>query len=204
MLWVIGGVLALLASVTLLAAVELRAWRLAPRSIVAPLFRWHDGLTALQSALLLPFALRLSLITSQRSSSGWLAAVVAGTSLLAIAILEALRFINVGPDTLYMLPQGVLGAWVIMISRRTAGTSPGVWRLGVPTGLGLLLIAGSLAAVLLYFGSDVFAGTIRNPDRYGQLINRAAHYTLRIGSYPGRLGLPIWVLVARELRDRSI
>lgn len=195
----------MLASSALLAAVELRAWRLAPRAIVAPLFRWHDGLTALQSALLLPFALRLSLVTTQRASSGWLAVAVAGVSLITIAILEALRFINIGPDTLYMLPQGVLGAWVIVISGRMAGTSPSVWRLGLLTGVGLLLVAGSLAAVLLYFGSDVFAGTIRNPDRYGQLINRAAHYTLRIGSYPGRLGLPIWVLlVARAPRYRSI
>jgi len=195
----------LLASFALLAGVELRAWRLAPRAIVAPLFRWHDGLTALQSALLLPFALHLSLITTKRASSGRIAALVSAVSLITIAILEAFRFINIGPDTLYMLPQGALGAWIIMISWRMAGTSAAVWRLGLPTGVGLLLVAGSLAAVLLYFGSEVFAGTIRNPDRYGQLINRAAHYTLRIGSYPGRLGLPIWVLaVARVFRGRSV
>ena len=117
-------------------------------------------------------------------------------SLSAIALLQALRFVNVGPDTLYMLPQGLLGVWVIMMSRRMRSHfSRAVSRIGVLAGVGLLMIAASLLAIILYFGVGALSGPIRNPGSYATAVNRVAHYNLRIGTYPGRLGFPVWVLL---------
>jgi hypothetical protein len=204
-LWFVGGAVALLAAAALLAAVELRAWRLAPRAITVLLFRWHDALLAIQSALLMPLALILSRIaTSESRRSAALAGVVVILSLIAVCVLEALRSVNIGPDTLYMLPQGVFGAWIIVVSRHFASRSPAVWRLGLITGIGLVMIAGGLLTVLLYFGPAIFTGPIADPGPYAELVNRLAHYNLRIASYVGRLGFPIWVLLVGRLVPSNV
>ena len=196
LLWIAGGAIALLAAIALIAGVEARSWRLARQPFVMSLFRWHDGLLIVQCVLLIPYALLLSRISVPGAAPLRLtAASLAVTSLLAIALLQALRFVDIGPDTLYMLPQGLLGVWLIMMSRRMRGHISGVVsRIGVLAGVGLLMIAASLLSIILYFGVGALSGPIRNPGPYAQAVNRIAHYNLRIGTYLGRLGLPIWVL----------
>jgi hypothetical protein len=196
-LWLIGGVVGLAAAIALVAGVEARSWRLASRPVVMSLIRWHDGLIILQSVLLVPFAVFLSRVTLLGAAPPRLvAASLAVTSLLAIALLQTLRFVNVGPDTLYMLPQGLLGVWAIMMSRRMRSRlSRAVLSLGVVAGIGLMMIAASLLSIILYFGVGALSGPIRNPGAYAQAVNRGAHYNLRVGTYLGRLGLPIWVLL---------
>jgi hypothetical protein len=204
--WLVGGFVGLAAALVLIAAVELRAWRLAPRSIVGPLFRTHDVLLVLQSIVLLPFALALSHSFNKSGSRGNLLAATAGLALIAMAVLQVMYFANVAPDSLYFLPQALLGLWVIVIGRRLRShLSSTTSRLAVVAGVGLLIVGLSLAMMLAYFGWGLFSGAIRDADATGQTINRVSHYTLRVGTYLGRLGFPVWVLmIAREVARGSL
>jgi hypothetical protein len=204
--WLAGGVLGLAAAVALIAGVELRAWRLAPRSVVVPLFRTHDVLLVLQSIALLPFALVLSRSFNKSELGGNLLAATAGLALIAMAVLQVMYFANVAPDTLYFLPQALLGLWVLVIGRRLRShLSSTTSRLAVVAGVGLLIVGLSLALMLAYFGWGLFSGAVRDADATGQTINRVSHYTLRVGTYLGRLGFPVWVLmIAREAGRGSL
>jgi hypothetical protein len=198
MAWIAGSVIALIASVCLLLGVEFRAWRLASRLVVQQLFRWHDGLMIVQSLLLIPFAVGVSRVVAAPPRERLLA-VLAATSLITMAVLMLLWFLRVmtfGPaDSWYMLPQAVLGLWVIAISRRLSSRSVAVFWVGIAAGVGLLLIAASLLAVMMFAGPAAMSGTIRDRSATVQLVNQIGHITLRAGAYLGRLGFPIWALL---------
>ena len=52
------------------------------------------------------------------------------TALCGIALLQVIRFAGVGPEPLYMVPQGLVGVWVMLVG----------WR------------GASLLTVIIYFG----------------------------------------------------
>ena len=205
-LWLVGGVVGLTAALALIAGVELRAWRLAPRSIVVPLFRTHDVLLVLQSIVLLPFAFALSRSFDKPGSRFNVLAAAAGLALVAMAVLQAIFLVRLAPDTLYFLPQALLGVWVIVIGRRLRRhVSSTTSRLAVVAGVGLVIVGLSLVMMLAYFGLGLFSGAVRDAGPVGQTVNRVSHYTLRVGTYLGRLGFPLWVLmVAREVSRGSL
>jgi hypothetical protein len=188
-----GAAVGLLAGICLIAGVEGRAWRFLPRATVQSLFQLHDVLIIGQALLFIPFAAAFG------RAAGMTASAVGVVSLLAMAILQTLRVFGIGPDTLYMLPQGVLGLWVIWMAIATRTQhARGTVGLGVASGIGLVLVGASLLTMLAYFGPGLFSGAVRNADATGQLINRWSHYMLRVGTYPGRLGFPLWAwLVTR-------
>jgi hypothetical protein len=198
MAWIVGSVIALIASTCLLLGVEFRAWRLASRPVVQLLFRWHDGLLILQSLLLIPFAVTLSRVAGPPSRARMLSAVAAA-SLITMAVLMLLWFLRVmtfGPaDSWYMLPQAVLGLWVIAVSRRLSSRSIAISRLGIAAGAGLLLMAASLLAVMMFAGPAAMSRTIRDRGATVQLVNQIGHITLRVGGYVGRLGFSMWALL---------
>ena len=185
-----SGVVGLVACGCLLAGVELRAWRLASRPLVLSLFRVHDAASILQSVLLIPVAFALHSISAHRRAP----VIIAVASLVTISVLQSLRVINIGPDTLYMLPQGLLGLWLIAVNRRLSFVVPRhITRIGVIAGVGLVLIALSLIAVLAVFGLGLDARSVITPQ--ARTVNRLAHINLRWSSYVGRALYPIWAIL---------
>jgi hypothetical protein len=160
-----GAAVGLLAGICLIAGVEGRAWRFLPRATVQSLFQLHDVLIIGQALLFIPFAAAFG------RAAGMTASAVGVVSLLAMAILQTLRVFGIGPDTLYMLPQGVLGLWVIWMAIATRTQhARGTVGLGVASGIGLVLVGASAddvgvlrSGVVLGCGSE--RGCDRSPDQ---------------------------------------
>jgi hypothetical protein len=101
-----------------------------------------------------------------------------------------------------MIPQGMVGAWLIVMSVVSRKLFPAhLTVLGVVAGIGLLMIAASLLTVLLYFGPTALSGPIRSADPMARRINQILHINLDVGSFLGKPTFPMWtILAARGLR----
>jgi hypothetical protein len=201
-----SGVIGMVASGLLIAADQLRAWRLASRPVFMYLFTSHDAASIFQSLLLIPVALALYTLCRRRSPVASVASVTAGvTGLCAIAMLQSLRFVSIGPETLYMLPQGLVGVWLIVVNWRLSNTFPAhVTRTGIIAGVGLIMIAASLLGVIGYFGMGILSGVPPANDPQARLVNRVLHYNLDAGTWLGKPLYPIWaLLIARRLNSSA-
>ncbi len=89
------------------------------------LFRFHDAGAILQALLMIPLVLALHQIATQKSTGVGRATVAAGVIALSLMILLLLLgFAGVTADTIYMVPQGVLGMWLIVVGRLVPGVIP--------------------------------------------------------------------------------
>ena len=194
---VASGTIGIMAAACLIAAVQLRAWRAASRPVVRFLFTTHDVAIICQSLLLIPAICVVHALYRQRSSAvSFASAVTSVTALSAIALLQSLRFADIGPDTLYMVPQGLLGVWLIIVNKCAKDIlPPHVARVGMVAGLGLTMIAASLLTVIGYFGVGALSGPIRVGDSSARLVNRIVHINLDVGTFLGKPTYPIWVLL---------
>jgi hypothetical protein len=107
------------------------------------LFRSHDAGAILQALLMIAVVLTLHHIATQKSTGVGRATVAAGVIALSLMILlMLLGFAGVIADTIYMVPQGVLGVWLIVVGRLVPGVVPrGLRWLGFVSGIGLVLVA---------------------------------------------------------------
>ena len=128
----------------------------ASEQICIPLIRTHDAGVILQiSCSTIPVALALYRIGRQHSPGVSRGTVVVGVrSALAYRFLSVAHIINVLADEIYMIPQGVLGLWLILVSRSGSTVlSRSLRVLGTVVGIGLVLVAtfpiGSLPPFLL-------------------------------------------------------
>jgi hypothetical protein len=201
-----SGSLGVLAAGCLIAADQLRAWRVASRPVVRFLFSSHDVATIFQSMLLVLAIVVAHRIYRQRLAGVGLGSVVVSvTALSAIALLQALRLVNIGPDTLYMVPQGLLGICLVVTNVRARKVLPApVVGVGVVAGLGLVMIAASFLVVIGYFGLGALSGPIRASDEQARRVNRIVHLNLDAGTLLGKPAYPVWILlVARALHLRA-
>jgi hypothetical protein len=194
---VASGTIGIMAAACLIAADQLRAWRVASRPVVTLLFTSHDVGTIFQSLLLIPVICMVHALYGQRSPPvSFASAVVSVIALSAIALLQSLRLAGIGPDTLYMVPQGLLGLWLIIVNRRARNILPRhVALVGMVAGVGLTVIAASLLTVIGYFGLGALSGPIRASDASARLVNRIVHFNLDVGTFLGKPTYPIWVLL---------
>ena len=200
-----SGVLGILAFASLLVPVVARILRFR-RATVTLLFRTHDIGVAIQSLLMIPVVLVLYAFVRELSPArgrSTLALGLAGNVGLALCI--SLIFLTRASDMVYMLPQGLVGVWLILTSRQLAGTfSRGLTTTGTIAGLGLVIVALSLLAIAFALGPGILAlrGPIpRSPDpNLSNVTNRIAHITLAIGTFMGVLLYPVWsILAGRKL-----
>ena len=119
-----SGMIGLVAIGSLIAAVTTRStWSIS--SHVDLLFRAHDIGVVLQFLLLIPFARGL-----QKSTRGDQLGINRGVvvwGVAAIILVALLLLLGVGKvvnDMAYMLPQGVFGAWLILINVLLSGLLP--------------------------------------------------------------------------------
>ena len=180
----------------------------ASEQICIPLIRTHDAGVILQSLFMIPVALALYRIGRQHSpgvSRGTVVVGVVALSLIVFCLL--LIFINVLADEIYMIPQGVLGLWLILVSRSGSTVlSRSLRVLGTVVGIGLVLVAafpiGSAIFVAPRIGPIPFD---YQPPKGTETADGILHIVLLIGSLMGVATYPIWAtLVGRRLlRQRS-
>jgi hypothetical protein len=125
--------------------------------------------------------------------------------LLAISftvLLLTLNFVKVIADVLYMVPQGIFGAWLIIVNWRTSGILPkGLRRLGIASGIGLVLVGTYPILYVLFVNTVILHGPVPkdyiDPETSANII---AHIVLLIGTFMGVTTYPIWsILFGRRL-----
>ncbi|HVI56025.1 MAG TPA: hypothetical protein VM621_13360 [Luteibacter sp.] len=165
------------------------------------LLRSHDAAIILQSLCLIPFTLALDAMARQHSPGSSRGTVVAAVAFLAlIVVLLSLSFVKVVADVLYMIPQGAFGGWLIVVCRQNAtGLPPGLRRLGIVAGGGLLLISVFPIGYALFVDPAILHGPIADDDPTPPGTERAngiVHLALAIGTLIGCSMYPLWSALA--------
>lgn len=173
------------------------------------LFQWQDAVVLLQALAMIPVVLGVYTLLRTQGRGPGQATVVLGLgaqALLALAIL--LQFAKLSSDMLYMLPQGLVGLWLVVVNwRPPPQLSKGLARTGFVAGVGLLVIGvGTLIHVILVApkeltslltDAEIDAQTWTTP-------NVVAHICLAVGTI-GRAVYPVWtLLLARNLLRQSV
>ena len=109
-------------------------------------------------------------------------------------------------NTWYMVPQGLLGVWLLLVAR-IASLSRGLTRLATVVGLGLILVGSFPLGFAVLVDPVVFHGP---PSAMGanldgtEAANRIIHIVLLIGTLTGVSTYPIWsILLGRTLLQRG-
>ena len=194
-----SGVVGLIAFGLLMAAVTNRTTWI-PSGRVYLLFRAHDIGVVLQFVLWIPIAVGLRQLSRQDPpglSKGTITWGIAAISCVAVLLLLAAgKIVN---DMFYMLPQGVFGAWLIVINVRLSALLPRWLRyFGMVVGLGLVLVGTvfpGLAAFVYPSMLRIPAVPVDDDMLQPTEINRILHLILAIGSLLGVVTLPIWTLL---------
>jgi hypothetical protein len=125
-----------------------------------------------------------------------------------IVLVLLLRFANVTSDMLYMLPQGLVGVWLVVVNWRPAAPlSKGLARAGKIAGLGLSVIGVGFLIYAVLVAPIVFERPLTNAEADAQtwtLPNVIAHVCLALGMLIGRAVYPVWtLLLGRRLLRQS-
>jgi hypothetical protein len=160
-----------------------------------PLLRAHDVGVILQSIFMMPLVHALGDILGRRWPNAQRTTVVAGIAALTLTILSlVLSIAGVLSGQLFMIWQGMLGAWLIVVCRLVSDTfSRGLRRFGTVVGVGLLIVAVFPIGYLIFV--DPHLGPV--PWDYEgpagtEKANDILHTILGIGGFLGVATLPIW------------
>ena len=171
----------------------------AGEQIFVTLLRAHDVGVILQSLCMIPLVLTLGGIAGQHSPEARRRTVTVGVTALVLTMLSLLLSIaNLISGTLFMLWQGLLGAWLIVVNRHLTGDfSRGLMRFGIVAGIGLLVVA------VFPIGYFLFVDPSLGPQPWGykspagtEKANDILHSILGIGGFIGVATLPVWTALA--------
>lgn len=170
------------------------------RHMGALMFRGHDTMSLIQTFCM--FAVVAALCSLANRPIPKLASRVANGTLAVLAIALLLTLAHVLNDMLYMVPQGIFGAWMIWIGCHLSGVVPrDIKWLGIVAGVGLILVGVFPLAFGLFVDPIVFRGPM--PENYqdvNSLANLVTHIILGLGTLIGATLYPIWCLaVGRTL-----
>lgn len=163
----------------------------------------HDVGVLLQSLFMIPLVLTFGGIVGQRSPSARRSSVVMGIAALVLTVFSLLLIIaNMVAGPFFMLWQGLLGIWLIVVNRLVSGTiSGGLRRFGTVVGVGLMIAAVFPVGNFLFV--DPTLGPLPfnyEPPAGTERANEILHNILVIGGFLGVAPLPIWTaLVGRKL-----
>jgi hypothetical protein len=131
------------------------------------------------------------------------------TFLTLVVVLTLLSFVKVVADVLYMIPQGAVGGWLIVVSLQKAyGLSKGLRILGIVAGIGLILISFFPIGYALFVDPAILHGPISDDDPTPAGTDRAngiIHMVLAVGTLIGCSMYPLWsALAGRWLIRRGV
>jgi hypothetical protein len=168
-----------------------------------PLVRTHDVAVILQSIFLIPLVLTLGAIVGERSPDARRPIVVLGVAALSLMILSlVLITANLISDGFFMLFQGLLGMWLIVVNRRVSGVFPrGLTRFGIVVGVGLAIVAVFPIGFAVFVDPSV--GPVPwdyEPPPGTEKADAILHNILVIGGFIGIATQPFWsALIGRRL-----
>ena len=173
--------------------------------------RVHDFCVIFQFLFLIPVAFALFKLIQQQSPNTSQALLYVGIgSLCFTALFLLLGFPGILAVVLYMVPQGVFGAWIMMACWRMRDLIPQWLRwFGIIVGVGLMLVgtfplgyAIFVDGIILHIPAASDEAVAKIPS--DTLANILLHQVLYVGSFMGVLTLPIWTILigARLLRKR--
>lgn len=201
-----SAVVGLAAFILLVAFLVTRLFLEGTESQCIPLIRAHDVGVILQSLLMLPVVAALGRLSAQGTPPASTAVARLGLGALAlVAACAALIFTRRVPDDLYMIPQGLLAAWLVLENRRLSGMlGRGLARLGLVAAAGLALVAVFPLGFTAFVDPAHLQGwtpfDYRAPPGT-DAANIVLHLLLLLGTFTGVALLPIWTWRAsRRLR----
>ena len=163
-------------------------------------FRWQDASVSIQSLLMLPLAFGLVSVLRGKPATFSDPLVVLGLIAFGtLCISSALIFSGTVSDMFYMLPQGLVGLWVVWISGRTSvSLGRDVLWLGRISGVGLILIGLGFVIYGVFVAPRIFVGPLSNAEIDAQTwttANILAHMLMGAGTLLGRALNPFWLLL---------
>ena len=172
------------------------------------LIRAHDVGVILQSIFMLPVVFALYNLGCQQSLK--VSRIALSLGLVALSLIVLFLVLTIAKaiwDVLYMLPQGLLGFWLIAVNRSMSPTFPKSLRiLGTIAGAGLVLVAVFPIGYAAFVDSLGLHGPV--PFDYvppqAVIANVVVHLILLIGTFMGVATYPIWAaLLGRKLLHMS-
>ena len=171
--------------------------------LVDLMFKTHHVALILQYVFLIPVAFGLHALASQRFPEVSRAMLAVGVVSLSFIVLCALLFIvNVVADDLYLVPQGVVGVWLMVVNRRLSNVLPrGLTRFGTVVGSGLLLVGIFPLAYGIFVDPIGLRGPVPPNYPYPETTaNDIIHLVFYVGTLLGVITYPIWIiLLGRQL-----
>ena len=196
---VASGIIGIAAVLLLIAAVTTRTTWINSNQVDL-LFRAHDLGVVLQFLLLIPFVLGLQELSRRTPPSLSKGTILWGIGAISfVALLLTLGITKIVNDMFYMLPQGIFGAWLIVVNTRVSGLLPRELRyFGLVVGIGLVLVGTvfpGLAAFVYPNMLKIPAVSVDNDAFQNTGVNRLFHLILAVGSVLGVAALPIWTFL---------
>lgn len=169
---------------------------------VVPL-RVHDSCVILQFLFLIPVVFAFFKLIQEHSPNKSRAMLNVGVGAICFTVLFLLLILpKILADTLYMFPQGIFGAWLIIACWRMKRLIPQWLRwFGIIVGFGLTLV-GIFPVGYAIFVDSVILHIPAPSDEVIEKIpadtppNIFLHQLIWIGSFMGVLTLPIWTILA--------
>ena len=160
--------------------------------------RLHDGAVALQFVCLIPVAYRLCQLMPAPAvikSNTLLFTGVGSIGFVVVCLL--LLFPKWVSDILYMVPQGVFGAWLVYSNTRLKGImAKGLRWFGIIVGIGLVLVGlFPLAFAIFIDASPLMIPAPPAKEFPVTVANKIIHQLLFTGSLLGVLTLPVYSLI---------
>lgn len=163
-------------------------------------FRWQDASIIIQSFLMLPVAFGLvSILRGKPATFGDPLVLFGLIAFGSLCISSALIFSGTVSDMFYMLPQGLVGVWVVLVNGRLpVPLGRSVRWLGRISGFGLILIGLGFVIYGACVAPRIFAGPLSNAEIDAQTwttANILAHMLMAAGTLLGRALNPVWLLL---------
>lgn len=163
------------------------------------LFAWQNAAVVFQALAMVPVTLGVSQLfgkTAPMASRRLLLIGLVGQITLILA--AGLLLTGTVSDMLYMAPIGLVGLWVLLVSKSNPLTFPrGVRWLGLIAGSGLSLIGLGFILYGAFVAPAVFVRPLTSAEIDAQSLttpNLIAHLCMAAGTPFGRVLYPIWTL----------
>lgn len=164
------------------------------------LFAWQNAAVVLQTLMMIPVTLGLFQAGRNLNRNGdTLTASIGLLGQITLVLAAGLLFTGTVSDMLYMAPIGLVGVWLLLISRKTDETSTRaiVWT-GRVAGVGLVLVGAGFVIYGALVAPAVFMRPLSNAEIDAQSLttpNLIAHVCMALGTLLGRLIYPIWAII---------
>ncbi|HLK28048.1 MAG TPA: hypothetical protein VKT28_05665 [Puia sp.] len=177
------------------------------------MFKTHDVLVILQFIFIIPVASALYRLSQlQPPAISKLTHRLGTGAAFCTALFLLLGIFLIISDGLYSVPQGIFGAWMVIVSQRMQKVlSNGLRWFGTIVGSGLIITGLFFPLYAIFVSSTVLKIPAVDPSDPANFpdhvtwINQHLHYLLDVGSVMGMLTLPFWtILIGRKLFRQKI